>query len=252
MRCSTRSRTRCSTSWWRRPTCYRCWWSARRCVTSTASTTPPSSSTAAACSGVVPKSYLPTYREFYERRQMAAGDDVRGVIRMGRGSAVAEVPFGPDLLFSPPICPASSFTSRSARTCSCRYRRARGRARRRDGDREPVRQPDHHRPRRGPLPAGPLGVVALPGRLRLRRGGRRRVDDRPGLGRPDDDLGERDAAGHLRALPQGATPIGRRRRSRTAALGAAADGHLRRQPGAPRHRGGVVPPHRVRARPARR
>ena len=46
--------------------------------------------------GVAPKSYLPTYREFYERRQMAAGDDVRGVIRMGE----AEVPFGPDLLFS--------------------------------------------------------------------------------------------------------------------------------------------------------
>ncbi|RDH80225.1 NAD(+) synthase [Mycolicibacterium moriokaense] len=50
--------------------------------------------------GVVPKSYLPTYREFYERRQMAAGDDVRGVIRLGRGSAVAEVPFGADLLFA--------------------------------------------------------------------------------------------------------------------------------------------------------
>jgi NAD+ synthase (glutamine-hydrolysing) len=49
--------------------------------------------------GVAPKSYLPTYREFYERRQMAAGDDVRGVIRIGRGSAVAEVPFGNDLLF---------------------------------------------------------------------------------------------------------------------------------------------------------
>ncbi len=49
--------------------------------------------------GVVPKSYLPTYREFYERRQMAAGDDIRGVIRIGRGSGVAEVPFGPDLLF---------------------------------------------------------------------------------------------------------------------------------------------------------
>src|SRR3954469_13236254 len=49
--------------------------------------------------GVAPKSYLPTYREFYERRQMAAGDDVRGVIRSGRGSAVAEVPFGNDLLF---------------------------------------------------------------------------------------------------------------------------------------------------------
>src|ERR1700759_5349013 len=32
--------------------------------------------------GVVPKSYLPTYREFYERRQVAAGDDERGTIRL--------------------------------------------------------------------------------------------------------------------------------------------------------------------------
>jgi len=46
--------------------------------------------------GVVPKSYLPTYREFYERRQVAAGADQRGVIRLGR----AAVPFGPDLLFA--------------------------------------------------------------------------------------------------------------------------------------------------------
>ncbi|OBF24968.1 NAD(+) synthase [Mycobacterium sp. ACS4331] len=46
--------------------------------------------------GVVPKSYLPTYREFYERRQMAPGDDVRGVI----GFAGLEAPFGPDLLFA--------------------------------------------------------------------------------------------------------------------------------------------------------
>jgi NAD+ synthase (glutamine-hydrolysing) len=49
--------------------------------------------------GVVPKSYLPTYREFYERRQMAAGDLVRGAIRMGRDSG-GDVPFGPDLLFT--------------------------------------------------------------------------------------------------------------------------------------------------------
>jgi NAD+ synthase (glutamine-hydrolysing) len=46
--------------------------------------------------GVVPKSYLPTYREFYERRQMAAGDLVRGAVRMGD----SDVPFGPDLLFT--------------------------------------------------------------------------------------------------------------------------------------------------------
>jgi len=45
--------------------------------------------------GVVPKSYLPTYREFYERRQIAAGDDARGEITV----AGASVPFGPDLLF---------------------------------------------------------------------------------------------------------------------------------------------------------
>jgi NAD+ synthase (glutamine-hydrolysing) len=46
--------------------------------------------------GVVPKSYLPTYREFYERRQVAAGDMVRGAIRIGD----VDVPFGPDLLFT--------------------------------------------------------------------------------------------------------------------------------------------------------
>ena len=34
--------------------------------------------------GVAPKSYLPTYREFYERRQFAPGDDLRGsTIRIG-------------------------------------------------------------------------------------------------------------------------------------------------------------------------
>src|SRR5262245_17739447 len=56
--------------------------------------------------GVVPKSYLPTYREFYERRQMAAGDVVHGAIRIGDGRSreehgpVVDVPFGPDLLFT--------------------------------------------------------------------------------------------------------------------------------------------------------
>ncbi|WP_396928414.1 NAD(+) synthase [Mycolicibacterium sp.] len=46
--------------------------------------------------GVVPKSYLPNYREFYERRQVAAGDDVNGTIRIG----ASDVPFGSDLLFA--------------------------------------------------------------------------------------------------------------------------------------------------------
>jgi NAD+ synthase (glutamine-hydrolysing) len=47
--------------------------------------------------GVVPKSYPPNYREFYERRQIADGHDERGgTIRV----AGAEVPFGVDLLFA--------------------------------------------------------------------------------------------------------------------------------------------------------
>src|SRR5690349_2150386 len=46
--------------------------------------------------GVAPKSYLPTYREFYERRLYAPGDD-----QIGQDIRVAhlEAPFGPDLLF---------------------------------------------------------------------------------------------------------------------------------------------------------
>jgi NAD+ synthase (glutamine-hydrolysing) len=46
--------------------------------------------------GVAPKSYLPNYREFYERRQLAPGDEEGGEIRVGG----ADVPFGPNLLFA--------------------------------------------------------------------------------------------------------------------------------------------------------
>ncbi|WP_018157706.1 NAD(+) synthase [Demetria terragena] len=46
--------------------------------------------------GVAPKSYLPNYREFYEKRHFAPGDDQRGATIECGGR---EVPFGPDLLF---------------------------------------------------------------------------------------------------------------------------------------------------------
>ncbi len=46
--------------------------------------------------GVSAKSYLPTYREFYERRHFAPGDDRRGATIVVCG---AEVPLGPDLIF---------------------------------------------------------------------------------------------------------------------------------------------------------
>ena len=45
--------------------------------------------------GVVPKSYLPNYREFYERRHFAPGIGTRGTI----GVAGRQAPFGDDLLF---------------------------------------------------------------------------------------------------------------------------------------------------------
>src|SRR6201993_2921495 len=47
--------------------------------------------------GVVPKVFLPNYREFYERRHFASGDRV-----VGRSIAIAgrEAPFGTDLMFA--------------------------------------------------------------------------------------------------------------------------------------------------------
>ncbi len=46
--------------------------------------------------GVAPKSYLPNYREFYERRWFAPGDDLGGTTVV----AGQEVPLGNDLLFA--------------------------------------------------------------------------------------------------------------------------------------------------------
>jgi NAD+ synthase (glutamine-hydrolysing) len=47
--------------------------------------------------GVVPKTYLPSYREFYERRHFASGEGMRGETMRLVGQ---EVPFGIDLLFA--------------------------------------------------------------------------------------------------------------------------------------------------------
>src|SRR3954451_5973041 len=56
--------------------------------------------------GIVPKSYLPTYREFYERRQLASGDDERGGSNRLGG---ADLPFGTDLLFAADDVPGLVF-----------------------------------------------------------------------------------------------------------------------------------------------
>lgn len=56
--------------------------------------------------GAVPKSYLPNYREFYEKRWFASGKAVRGgTIRVGG----QDVPFGVDLVFASEVLPHFRF-----------------------------------------------------------------------------------------------------------------------------------------------
>ena len=169
--------------------------------------------------GVVPKSYLPTYREFYERRQLAPGDDVRGEIRV----AGADVPFGPDLLFAAddvpglvvhvevcedmwvPIPPSAEAALAGATVLA-----------------QPLRQPDHRRPRRGPQAAVPLGVA--------RAAWPPTSTPRPGQGESTTDLAWDGQTmiyengvllAETRALPRRRPARGRRRRPRPAAPGAA-------------------------------
>ena len=53
--------------------------------------------------GAVPKTYLPNYREFYEKRHFASGADCRDAVlhrpQWPGADEDGDVPFGPDLLF---------------------------------------------------------------------------------------------------------------------------------------------------------
>ncbi|MYM00181.1 NAD(+) synthase [Novosphingobium sp. FGD1] len=56
--------------------------------------------------GVVPKSYLPNYREFYEKRWFASGKAIRGATITVNGE---DVPFGVDLVFASQVLPSFRF-----------------------------------------------------------------------------------------------------------------------------------------------
>jgi hypothetical protein len=121
--------------------------------------------------GVAPKSYLPTYREFYERRQVAVGDDISGTIRIGGGVG------GGVVRTRPAVHRGGRARVRAARGdlrghVGADPAQRRGRAGRGHRAGEPVRQPDHGRACRRPPAALPVRLVTLPGRVRLR--GRRR------------------------------------------------------------------------------
>ena len=53
--------------------------------------------------GVAPKSFLPTYREFYEKRWFAPGDDIRGTVlerpHWPGADEDGDIPFGVDLIY---------------------------------------------------------------------------------------------------------------------------------------------------------
>ena len=227
--CSTASRRRSRRSSRAPPTCCRCSSSARRCATATGSTTARSSSTAAGCSA---SRRSPTCRPTASSTSAASsrpGDDQRGG-RSGVGGA--DVPFGPDLLFAAddvpglvvhvevcedmwvPVPPSAEAALAGATVLA-----------------QPLRQPDHRRPRRGPQAPVPLGrrsrclaayVYAAAGQgestTDLSWDGQTMIYENGVL------LAETDR------FPDGDRARGRRRRPRPAAPGAHADGDVRRQP----------------------
>ena len=197
--------------------------------------------------GVVPKSYLPTYREFYERRQVAAGDDQRGAIRLGG----AEVPFGPDLLFAAADVPGFVL---HVEICEDMF--------------VPV-PPSAEAALAGAtvlanLSGSPITVGRAEDRSLLARSASSRclaayVYAAAGEGESTTDLAwdgqtmiweNGRVARAIRAVPEGGAALGRRRGSRAAPLGTAADGHIRRQPTSPPLDRGIVPARGVSTRPA--
>ena len=148
--------------------------------------------------GLVPKTYLPNYREYYEKRQFASSREAvsREVLFLGE-----QVPFGNDLIFEAgnvegfrlhaEICedvwtpiPPSTYAALAGATVLV----------------EPLGQQHHHRQGRiPPQPVRlPVGQVHRRVSVFVRRAGR--VHHRPGLGRACADLRERRPAGRVGAL----------------------------------------------------
>ena len=164
--------------------------------------------------GVVPKTYLPNYGEFYEARQFNSGDTA--LAREIDAAAASDVPFGTDLLFQ----------ARQPAAADAPRRDLRGRV-----GADPAVDATRRWPARRccvNLSASNItigkadyrhqlvqpAVGALPRGLPVLVGRRRRVDHRPRLGRPGADLRERRPAGRVGALRRRLAPDHRRRRPR--------------------------------------
>ena len=186
----------------------------------------PSSFIAAASLGVVPKTYLPNYREFYEKRQFTSGSKAgASVIRIGDET----VPFGNDLIFSAEnypdiaihveICedlwvpiPPSSYAALAGATVLANL----------SASNITVAKADYRRLLCASQSAKCVAAYRLCG------GGLWRIDDRPRLGRAWDDLRERRSARRDGALLQPLAMRDRRSRSGAFAPGPGADDELQR------------------------
>jgi NAD+ synthase (glutamine-hydrolysing) len=176
--------------------------------------------------GVVPKSFLPNYREYYEKRWFAMGFGLDG---MDIAVAGQLVPFGTDLIFAARISTTSSSTWRFARIIGRRSRPRRwGRCRARlsSATYPPPISPSARR--MSANCSAPPNRPAAARRIFMQPRARRE-HDRPCLGRAGVDLRiRRNACGiePLRARP-GARP--RRYRRPAAPARADADGDVQRQ-----------------------
>ena len=128
--------------------------------------------------GVAPKSFLPNYREFYEKRHFASGAGAPG--RVHRAPALARRRRrrrGP-LRARPRLHAGGRARPRGARRdlrghVGAGPAEPRGRPRRRDGPAQPLGLPHHRRARRGPPPPRPVGELAVQRGLPVLRGERR-------------------------------------------------------------------------------
>ena len=154
--------------------------SACRCASTTGCSTARRWSRGGRVLGVVPKTYLPNYGEFYEARQFSAADTAAVDARCA--CSAHDVPFGADLIFEArePAAAASSHVE----ICEDVWvpippSTLRG-AGRRHGAGQPVGLEHHDRQGRLPAPARQPAVGALPGGLP--------VHPRPGVGESTTDL----------------------------------------------------------------
>ena len=198
--------------------------------------------------GVVPKTYLPNYREFYEKRHFVSGANViESTIKLaGQHGAVRHRHAVPLDRHGPRHLPCRDLRGHLGAGAAVEPCRTGGRG----GAGQPVGQQHHHRQGRGAPPAVRQPVGARHRGLRLFGVRPRRIDDRSRLGRPCRDLRVRRPARRIAALREGLDHRARRRRSRPHPPGAAAQQRLRRLRAAGGRQGRALPQGRLRARRA--